>query len=105
MSDLPVTPEGWRDTLDTALEHASHAWGALRKQGAKEKEPDMWPPKSLDEVGSAAYHVAALIDYVFEVYQGIAKVYPEQEGGPTLREPDTRHAPDGGQSSGNHGGL
>jgi hypothetical protein len=24
---------------------------------------------------------------------------------PTLREPDTRHAPDGGQSSGNLGGL
>ena len=31
--------------------------------------------------------------------------YALAETQPTLREPDTRHAPDGGQSSGNLGGL
>ena len=78
MRELPVTPERWRDILDTALEHASHAWAALSKEGAKEKDPDSWPPQSLDKVGSANYHVAALIDYVFEVYQGIEKIYPSE---------------------------
>lgn len=80
MSDnLPVTPERWREVLDTALEHASHAWAAMSKAGAKEENPDLWPPKSLDAVGTAPYHVAAMIDYVYSVYSGIARVYPEDE--------------------------
>jgi hypothetical protein len=82
MSNLPLTPERWRDVLDTGLEHASHAWHALQKADlahVKDLDHPTWPPQCTDETGSAAYHLAALISYVFEVYCGIAEVYPEDE--------------------------
>lgn len=84
MSDLPVTPELWRDILDTALEHSSHAWHALRKSGlahVKDVEKQMWPPQCTDEAGSAPYHLAAMISYVFEVYSGISSLYPDDDDG------------------------
>ena len=76
---FPTTPSVWRDVLDNALEHGSHAWAALRQQGAIELNPGYWPPRSGDEVGSAAYHVAALIRNTWEVYQGICMIYPEED--------------------------
>lgn len=82
ISPFPVDPERWRDVLDTALEHGAHAWGALMHAGlahVADAERQMWPPQCTDEAGSAAYHVAALIDYVFTVYNGICLVHPESE--------------------------
>ncbi len=82
MSNLPVTPERWRDVLDTALEHGSHAWHALQKAGlahVQDLERQTWPPQCTDEPGSAAYHMAAMIHYVFEVYSGIFSMYPDDD--------------------------
>ena len=82
MSDLPITPERWRDVLDTALEHGSHAWHALQKAGlahVQDVDRQTWPPQCTDEVGSTPYHMAAMIRYVFEVYSGIFSMYPDDE--------------------------
>ena len=82
MADLPITPERWRDILDTALEHGSHAWNALRKAGlahVRDEERQTWPPQCTDEAGSAAYHMAAVIEYTFEVYSGIFSLYPDDD--------------------------
>ena len=81
MNDLlPTTPERWRDILDTALEHGSHAWAALDKAGlahVRDKEHQTWPPQCTDDAGSAPYHMTAMIRYVFEVYSGIFSLYPD----------------------------
>ena len=82
MSDLPITPKRWRDVLDTALEHGSHAWHALQKAGlahVQDVDRQTWPPQCTDEVGSTPYHMAAMIRYVFEVYSGIFSMYPDDE--------------------------
>lgn len=80
MSDFPNTPERWRDVLDTALEHGSHAWAALEKMGyAHRVADDGWPPTVDAPVGSAAYHFAAMTRYVWEVFQGLAIQYPDDE--------------------------
>ena len=68
------TPDEWRSTLDTALEHASHAWA---NTGRPEEEMKWWPPTTAAEVGTTEYHLAAMIRYVYEVYAGIAIVHPE----------------------------
>jgi hypothetical protein len=73
---LPATPDEWRNILDTALEHASHAWARTDRP---EEEKDWWPPKTSAEVGTVEYHLAAMIGYVFEVYSGIAAIHPEVE--------------------------
>jgi hypothetical protein len=59
--------------LDTALEHFSHGWLALEKQGmVTYKDPDVFPPFVSDEVGSASYHFAAVADNVKRAYDIIA---------------------------------
>lgn len=59
--------------LDTALEHFSHGWLALEKQGmVTYKDPDVFPPSVSDEVGSASYHFAAVADTVKRAYEIIA---------------------------------
>ena len=72
---LPLSGNQWRNTLESALEHASHAWVALERLTPTGKKGDSWPPEVDGPTGSAAYHLAAMIGYVFEVYQGIAKIY------------------------------
>lgn len=80
MREIPIAPDRWRDILDTALEHASHAWYALERQGGVNRlNEDAWPPKVNNPVGSAPYHFAAFIGYVQEVYEGIVKVHPDPE--------------------------
>lgn len=61
--------------LDTALEHFSHGWVALEKQGmVTYKNPDVFPPSVSDEVGSASYHFAAVADTVKRAYEIIASL-------------------------------
>ncbi len=83
MSDrFPLTPDRWREVLGVAAEHGSHAWAALRKVGlahVRDEERQTWPPQCVDEVGSAAYHLAAMIRYVFEVFNGISELHPDPD--------------------------
>jgi len=59
--------------LDTSLEHFSHGWVALEKQGmVTHKDPDVFPPSVSDKVGSASYHFAAVADTVKRAYEIIA---------------------------------
>ena len=54
--------------LDSALEHASHGWAAFERETEVNRiNPDSWPPRVEAPVGSAQYHLAAVIMYVFEV--------------------------------------
>lgn len=79
MSKFPLEPDGWIDSLESALEHGSHAWNALRKAGlahVPDEEHESWPPECTDAAGSAAYHVAAMLGYVWAVFNGLAEAYP-----------------------------
>ena len=59
--------------LDTALEHFTHGWVALEKQGmVTYKDPNVFPPSVSDKVGSASYHFAAVADTVKRAYEIIA---------------------------------
>ena len=61
--------------LDAALEHFSHGWVALEKQGmVTYKDPDVFPPSVSDKVGSASYHFAAVADTVKRAYEIIASL-------------------------------
>lgn len=61
--------------LDTALEHFSHAWVALEREGlVTYKDPDVFPPSVSDKVGSASYHFAAVADTVKRAYEIIASL-------------------------------
>ena len=78
--DLMEEMAGWRDTLETAMEHASHAWADLRRHGlVDEVLPPRWPPEVTNPVGSAAYHFAAMSMYVQRVYEQIVRICPEDD--------------------------
>lgn len=64
--------------LDSALEHAAHAWNALCKDSGV-SQGDQWPPKVEGPVGSSLYHFAAVIMYVKAAYEIMIKSYPEAE--------------------------
>jgi hypothetical protein len=76
---IPETAQEAIVRLETALEHASHAWAALRKAEQIPDRPhivDGWPPMidwQLRDVGTTPYHLAALINGTWEVYQGLLK--------------------------------
>ena len=76
---IPQTADEAIIRLETALEHASHAWNALEKSGQIPDRPrvaDGWPPMidwQLKDVGTTSYHVAALINGTWEIYQGLLK--------------------------------
>lgn len=58
----------WSNTLDSALEHAAHAWAALEQEKKIQYMlKDAWPPHIKAPVGSLEYHLAAMIGYVFKV--------------------------------------
>lgn len=60
--------------LDCALEHASHGWSAFERETKVNRlNPDGWPPLVEAPVGSAQYHLSAMLIYVFEAYGLIAK--------------------------------
>lgn len=64
--------------LDSAIEHASHAWAALcRDNGVGQS--DSWPPQTDAPVGSSLYHFAAMIMYVQAAYELMIKHHPEAE--------------------------
>lgn len=68
--------------LDTALEHFSHGWLALEKQGmVTYKDPDVFPPSVSDEVGSASYHFAAVADTVKRAYEIVAAEHSVEQTG------------------------
>lgn len=57
-------------TLDSALEHASHAWSALERETKVNRVNEgFWPPQVDAPVGSAQYHFSALIDAVYRAYE------------------------------------
>jgi hypothetical protein len=65
--------------LDSALEHGSHAWRALEVAGLAEDTPDgPWPPNTKQPVGSAAYHLAAMLDYIKRAYDKAAQLHVEE---------------------------
>jgi hypothetical protein len=73
--------------LDTSLEHFSHGWRALEKQGmVAYKDPNVFPPSVSDKVGSASYHFAAVADTVKRAHEIIAAEQERMEkrsvGGP-----------------------
>lgn len=78
-SRIPETADEAIIRLETALEHASHAWTAFRKAGLINRPAlikDCWPPHTdwqQQDIGTAPYHVEALIQYTWEVYQGLLK--------------------------------
>lgn len=75
--------------LDTALEHFSHGWVALEKQGmVTYKDHNVFPPSVSDEVGSASYHFAAVADTVKRAYEIIAAQQSEKPNPPS--QPDYR---------------
>lgn len=58
-----------KDTLDTVLEHGSHAWRALEVAGMVAEEDVFWPPKATGAaVGSAPYHLAAMLQYIKQLH-------------------------------------
>lgn len=65
----------WYDVLDTALEHASHAWYALEQTGTVERTNSGWPPNVANKVGSAPYHFASMITYIHEVFNSISDAH------------------------------
>ena len=63
--------EEWRNTLQTAQEHAAHAWADLKRSGLVDETMPVWPPEVSNAIGTAAYHFAAMIMYVQRVYESI----------------------------------
>jgi hypothetical protein len=62
---IPTTNQQALNTVESALEHASHAWNYLRKAGMVPPDTDDtgWPPiVPHRHMGTAAYHWAAVID-------------------------------------------
>ena len=72
---------GWRNTLDTIVEHASHAFGDLRRRDElDEVPPPRWPPEVRNEVGTVTYHLAAMAMYIHRIREAIYHVCPEEGG-------------------------
>lgn len=70
---IPYSIKRMEALLDTALEHASHGWHALEQETKVNRlNPESWPPGVKAEVGSAQYHLAAMISYIFEAYESIS---------------------------------
>ena len=70
-----------KDTLDTVLEHGSHAWRALEVVGLADDVPDgPWPPEPNRPVGSAAYHLAAMLKYVKRLYDELGVLEDSRYG-------------------------
>lgn len=69
----------WRGTLESALEHASHAWADLKRHGLVDETMPVWPPDVSNDVGTVAYHFAAVIKYVQRVYEAIWIICPGKE--------------------------
>ncbi len=86
MSHFPTEPTEWRNLLEAALEHGSHAWGALDTAGMLPKDAikTCWPPRvpegaMMMNVGKAPYHLAALLNYIWQAWNGICEVYPKEK--------------------------
>lgn len=76
-------------TLDAALEHASHGWHALeREMSVNRLNPQSWPPRVQAPVGSAQYHLAAMIDAVNRAYEIIRCEQDRMNG---IQSPNTGH--------------
>jgi hypothetical protein len=60
--------------LASALEHSSHAWRDLEVRGLVAEQLDgPWPPIAEGApVGSAPYHLAAMIMYMKQAYDKVA---------------------------------
>jgi len=66
--------------LDSALEHGSHAWGALERAGLTPVVEDgPWPPEPQAPVGSAPYHLAAMLLYIKQAYDKISDLSVEEK--------------------------
>jgi len=72
--DMTYSVERLEALLDSALEHAAHGWSAFERETTVcRRNPDSWPPQVKAPVGSAQYHLAAMLTYVFEAYSLIRK--------------------------------
>jgi hypothetical protein len=64
-----------KNTLATILEHGSHAWRALEVAGMAEDNSDgSWPPDTNFPVGSAAYHLAAMLKYTKRLHDELGSL-------------------------------
>ena len=85
MPAFPTEPTEWRGLLDAALEHGSHAWGALSQSGLLPAgtTTNCWPPNvpegdKMSNVGSSAYHMAAMLNYIWKAWNGMCEIYPKE---------------------------
>jgi hypothetical protein len=79
MSELMTTGQ-MQVNLEAALENAAHAYHALVKQG-EAIGFDFWPPKPAgNKPGGAAYHLAAMIQYVQATYNAMVEQWGDTEG-------------------------
>lgn len=53
----------------------------------KRVDPDMWPPQTEAQVGTASYHLAAMIRYVHDAYQLVLAERRRIEGLKPIPEP------------------
>jgi hypothetical protein len=62
--------------LDSALEHGSHAWRAIETNniGAIDATYEGWPPRATSGPGTAAYHLAAMLEYIKQAYDKVTSL-------------------------------
>jgi uncharacterized protein YllA (UPF0747 family) len=72
--DMTFSADRLEALLDSALEHAAHGWTALERETKVHRtNPDSWPPQVEARVGSAEYHLSAMVMYVFAAYGIVSK--------------------------------
>ena len=61
-------------TLETILEHGSHAWRALETSGVVPENPDgPWPPDVAADAPPIARSLAAMLRYTKRLYDELAQ--------------------------------
>jgi len=81
--EFPKTEGELQQKVEAAMEHANCAWGKMTR-AAQVQVTSCWPPDPDDErTGTeltAGYHVAAMIGYLFQVQQGMYKMWGITDG-------------------------
>jgi hypothetical protein len=78
---IPQTEGAMQVRLEAALEHLSHVWGKLRRDGVITEKSAGWPPSPRDfNVSSIGYTLAAVTEYVWSVEQAMLRQWGTTEG-------------------------